>query len=140
MSNAKAPRNAKGQLLPGAVNNPNGRPKGSKNQITILRDNTELALRKYLESPRRAALAQKALDRVFDIAANGDDKEALSAIKLLMDKMLPNASAAKEEAAGGRSQRPIAIQIVNSTDATSGKPVAIIDGETGEIEYEDSDG
>ena len=131
-------RKANGQLLPGATLS-TGRVKGSKNQITVLRENTELALRRYMDSPRRAALAQKALDRLFEMAAEGSDKEALMASKILLDKMLPNAKA-PVEAVDATKGTPTVIQIINSTGSTTGKPVGFIEGDFEEIKVDgDSD-
>jgi hypothetical protein len=122
-----------GPWKPGQSGNPAGRKKGSKNKITVLRQNTELALRKYLDNPRRAALAYAALDRVFDIALNGEDKEALQASKIVLDKMLPNAKAETEGDSKG-SGKPIQIQIVNQTEQAAGKVVTVIEGEIADDE------
>jgi hypothetical protein len=126
MSN-EVERDEKGKFIKGQSGNPSGRQKGSKNHIVALRENTELALRDYLGSPDNQRKAMDAIDRVFDIATNGSDKQAVGAIKLLMDKILPNARSGVEEDAG--KQRPVAITIVNQTENTGAKPMTIIDGE-----------
>lgn len=120
-----------GKFVKGQSGNPAGRPVGSRNQITVLRENTELALRRYMDSPARAALAQKALDRLFKMSVEGNDKEALQAMKILFDKILPNAKSGIEDKSG--SKRPIAIQIINQTDKSAGSPVVLIDGEAEEV-------
>ena len=129
--NAPATRDNNGRFLPGQSGNPAGRAIGSKNHIVMLRENTELALREYLGSPASRKKAMKAIDRCMTIALNGEDKQALGAMKLLFDKLLPNASATADSE--GAKQRPVAITIVNQTKESSGSPVTVIEGESVEI-------
>jgi hypothetical protein len=131
MTDQAVQRNEKGHFVKGSSGNPAGRPQGAKNHIVMLRENTELALREYLASPASAKKALEAIDRCMTIAIEGDAKQALGAMKLLFDKLLPNAKASEE--AGGGKQRPVAITIINSTDGDAGSPVTVIDGESVDI-------
>lgn len=120
-------RNEKGQFVKGQSGNPAGKAPGTKNQITQLRENTELAMREYLNSEANRKKALRAIDRIFTIADTGGDKEAIAAMRLLFDKILPNARSGVEEESG--RQRPVAIQIVNHTGETGKPPVTIVDAE-----------
>ena len=80
---APAKRNELGQFLPGESGNKKGRPTGSKNEITILKQELELAVRQHL-SPE---IVKRILDVVCVKALQGD----MSAIKLIFDKCISNA-------------------------------------------------
>ena len=124
-------RDENGRFVKGMSGNPAGRPKGTRNHIVQLRENTELALRDYLASPDKQKLALAALDRLFRIALSADDKEAMQAMKLLFDKVLPNAKGGADD--GEKvAQKPIAIQIVNQTSEKATTPVTIIDTDAAE--------
>ncbi|MHC4372175.1 MAG: DUF5681 domain-containing protein [Planctomycetota bacterium] len=122
-------RNEKGHFVKGYSGNPLGRPKGTRNQITQLRENTELALRDYISSPENARKALKALDQLFSQAADGD----IQALKLLLDKVLPNVRAGADDG-GGEKQKPVAIQIVNQTSDKASNPMTIVDVKPLELE------
>ena len=64
------------KFVKGESGNPSGRPKGSKNQITLLRQSLELQLREAA-APNMAAVMQKAVD----LALEGDR----AMIKLLLE-------------------------------------------------------
>jgi hypothetical protein len=113
-------RDDKGRFLKGTSGNPAGKPKGSKNHLVALRRNTEVALREYMSTPENAKKALKALDALFTQAADGE----LAAMKLLFDKILPQARAGSDEGEGEK-QRPVAIQIVNQTSDKATSPVTI---------------
>ena len=123
---AVAKRDEHGRFIKGQSGNPAGRQKGSRNHIVRLRETTEHALRDYLASPSNQKRAMAALDRIFRIAEQGEDKEALQAMKLLFDKVLPQARGGNEDAEGMK-QRPIAIQIVNQTSDTATSPITVVD-------------
>jgi len=65
----------------GQSGNPAGRPKGSKNNITLMRQALEGELRLQI-GPQMAEIVQKALD----MAKEGNE----AMIKLLLDKTLPS--------------------------------------------------
>lgn len=71
-----ATRITKGKFLPGESGNPDGRPKGSKNKITLLKESLELMLRERSE-PKMVAV----LDQAIQLAMTGDR----SMIKLLLE-------------------------------------------------------
>lgn len=64
------------KFKPGQSGNPAGRPKGSKNQITLLKESLELALREQT-SDRMATVMERALE-----LAEGGDR---AMIKLLLE-------------------------------------------------------
>jgi hypothetical protein len=114
-------RDEKGRFPKGVSGNPAGRPKGTKNQITALRQNTELALRDYMASPDNARKAIKAIDRLITMASEGD----MQAMKLLFDKVLPNARAGADEGEASK-QKPVAIQIIQQTAEKATSPVTVL--------------
>jgi hypothetical protein len=124
-------RDGKGRFIAGQSGNPAGRPKGTRNQITQLRENTELALRDYMSSPENARKAIKAMDALFEQAAQGE----IAAMKLLFDKVLPNVRAGADDG-GTESQKPVAIQIINQTSDKATSPVKIttIDEDGNEVD------
>jgi hypothetical protein len=124
-------RDDKGRFVKGQSGNPLGRKKGSRNHIVALRENTEMALREYMSTPENAKKALKAMDALFEQAAAGE----VGAIKLLLDKILPNVRAGADEGEGEK-QRPVAIQIVNQTSEKATSPVKIttIDEDGNEVE------
>lgn len=130
---AVAVRNAHGQFVRGVSGNPNGKPIGTKSQITKLRENTELALRDYLADSAQQVKAMKAIDRIMDIALNGDEKVAVGAFKVLFDRLLPNAKQADESADTGH-RVPMILQIVNTTAGEKRRPVEVIEGIFDEVE------
>lgn len=84
-----AERNEKGQFVAGVSGNPNGRPKGKRNQITNLKQDLEIAVRENM-SPERV---QAVVDAMFAAAIEGN----VGAGKLLLDKVLSNAKEADDE-------------------------------------------
>lgn len=66
----------KGQFKRGQSGNPEGRPKGSKNQITLLKESLEVALRERSEPSM-----VKVLDKAVELALEGDR----SMLKLLLE-------------------------------------------------------
>ena len=69
-------RTEKGRFLPGKSGNPAGRPKGSKNKITLLKQELETELREFAAPQMREVLA-----KAFELAQAGDR----SMIKLLLE-------------------------------------------------------
>jgi hypothetical protein len=82
-------RNEKGQFLQGQSGNPAGRPKGVKNQITILKQSLELALRN-----KSAEHMEAVLDVAIKKALRGDNQM----IKLLVEQHMTKGSADEREA------------------------------------------
>ena len=98
-------RNEAGQFLPGVSGNPAGRPVSRKNQITVLKQDLEVALRQNVKPSEIHAIIQS----MVGLAKNGH----VGAAKLILDKVLTNATAVEdEERSAGRLQ--IVIQNVTS--------------------------
>lgn len=103
---------------PGQSGNPKGRPKNSKNKITLMKQALEGELRVQL-GPAMASILQIAIDKALE----GDTQM----IKLLLDKTLPTTKAADDEEAG---REKIHITIGRLPDRPEDGPV-IIQGEKG---------
>lgn len=78
-----------GMWKPGQSGNPAGRPKGSKNHIVELQRQLEIAVRDNLNP----SVIKGILERVAEEALAGNMKAA----KLILDKVLSNASTGGEE-------------------------------------------
>lgn len=91
-------RDEMGRFVQGQSGNPKGKPVGTKSWITIERENLELVLRKYLSDPKQMKKATAAVDRLFTLAMESDDKVSVQAMKVLFDKILPTPKAAEPEA------------------------------------------
>src|SRR6185312_16407745 len=89
---------------PGQSGNPAGRPKGAKNQVTILKQTLELQLREKAKSEM-----PKVLKKAIELALAGDRMM----IKLLLELHMSRASHQEDES-GGKSQ--VAVVIQNLTD------------------------
>jgi hypothetical protein len=101
----------------GMSGNPRGRPKGSKNKSTILREAMESKTDRMLSRE-----VPKVLKVVIDAAIKGD----MSAAKMILDRAVPviKAGDGNESALGGG----INITIKNLT-ADHGKTETVIEGE-----------
>ena len=125
-------RDEKGRFPPGQSGNPAGKAKGLRNYITHERLMLESALRDYVGHPDQAKKLLDGINRVLTIAIEGEDKDAISAMKLLLDRVMP-AMPAKEAEDGEKVERRLEIIIRTNPDAKV--PVqAVIDGEFTEIE------
>ena len=134
MANLPVVRDDKGRFITGQSGNPEGKAKGLKNYITHERLMLESALRDYVGKPEQAQKLLDGITRVLDIATLGDDKSAISAMKLLLDRVMP-AMPAKEEEAAERADRKLEIIITTNPSATV--PVqAYVDGDFTEIKEE----
>lgn len=134
MANDLVERDDKGRFVPGQSGNPEGKAKGLRNYITHERMMLEAALRDYVGRPEQAQMLLNGINRVLAIAAEGDDKTAISAMKLLLDRVMP-AMPLKEAEEGEKLDRRLEIVIRTNPQATS--PVqAIVDGEFTEITEE----
>ena len=119
-------RDEKGRFIPGTSGNPAGKAKGLKNYITHERLMLEAALRDYVADPAQAEKLLSGIDRVLSIALEGDDKTALTAMKLLLDRVMPAAPVKESEEAEKVDKR---LQIITQTNPEAKVPVkAVIDG------------
>jgi len=127
-------RDDKGRFLPGQSGNPAGKQKGLRNYITHERLMLEAGLRDYIADPTQAKKLLKGIDKVLDIAVDGEDKDAISAMKLLLDRVMPAMPPKEAEEAEKTDRR---LQIIIQTNPNAKVPVqAVIDGEFTEIEEE----
>lgn len=92
-----------------------GRPKGSKNRITLLRQSLELQLREKA-APDMAKVLQKAVD----LALDGDRAMIKLLLELHMSKAPPDAEKAADK---------VEINITSSGPAPKIQPVQVIDAE-----------
>lgn len=97
MAKKKQTRTVKGQFPKGVSGNPAGRPKGSKNEITLLKQSLELALRQ-----QAAPEIHGVLDKAIEMALEGHPGMIKMLVELHMSK------GANDEAKGGEK---VAIQI-----------------------------
>lgn len=84
-------RTAEGQYVEGTSGNPKGRPKGSKNRITILKMATEESWRE-----RNSYRLEQLLDIILDDALAGDK----SARKMIFDALVSKANVQEDKSAG----------------------------------------
>lgn len=105
----KPPRDEKSRFVEGYSGNPSGRPKGSKNRITLLRQSLELRLRE--------AAAPEILDvmtKAIELAKSGDR----AMIKLLLELHMSKQSAEQDQGV-----ERVEINITSSGGAQTVKPV-----------------
>jgi len=140
-------RDGKGRFLPGQSGNPAGKQKGLRNYITHERLMLEAGLRDYIADPSQAQKLLKGIDRILNIATAevvddkgkvigfaSDDKDALTAMKLLLDRVMPAMPPKEAEEAEKTDRR---LQIIIQTNPDAKVPVqAVIDGEFTTIEEE----
>jgi hypothetical protein len=125
-------RDEKGRFVPGQSGNPAGKAKGVRNYITQERLMLEAALRDYVADPKQSQQLLLGIDRVLSIAVKGDDKDAISAMKLLLDRVMPAMPPKMEEEAEKTDRR---LQIIIQTNPQATVPVqTVIDGEATVIE------
>lgn len=125
-------RDDSGRFVKGHSGNPAGKAKGIRNQMTLERLAFEKALRDYVHDPRQAEKLVSGIDRLLGIAQFAEkDSDAISAMKLMLDRVMPNMPPqVAEEASKTDNQLKIVIQ----TNPNAKAPVNIINAETGEIE------
>ena len=125
-------RDDKGRFVPGQSGNPEGKAKGLRNYITHERLMLESALRDYVGHPDQAQKLLDGIDRILKIAIHGDDQQAISAMKLLLDRVMP-AMPLKEADEDVKTDRKLEIIIITNPDAKV--PVqAVIEGDFTVIE------
>jgi hypothetical protein len=97
-------RQADGKFPSGTSGNPKGRPKGSKNEISALKQDVELALRQHVHPEK----LKKVIEKVLNKAANGN----MAAAKLIFDYFLSRVSDGDED---GKEQPAIRVIVENAT-------------------------
>lgn len=102
-----------GKWVKGVSGNPNGRPKGSKNKITILKMAAEEAWRE-----RNQDKLDMLLDLILDDALDGDK----SARKMVFESIISKANMSEDKAAGNKQQITVHRMIVEPT-GTKGNDV-----------------
>ncbi len=83
-----------GRFVKGQSGNPEGRPLSRKNQITNLKQDLEIALRREVTRSQ----VQGIINKMVDLAYEGN----VGAAKLILDKVLSNAKSEEETEAGDR--------------------------------------
>lgn len=132
MAKALVARDDKGRFVPGQSGNPEGKAKGLRNYVTYERLMLEAALRDYVGHPEQRQRLLDGIDRILKIAIGGEDAQAISAMKLLLDRVMPSMPL-KEAEEADRTDRKLEIIIITNPDAKV--PVqAVIDGDFTEIE------
>lgn len=122
-------RDARGRFVKGAVANPLGRKKGTRNWIVEQKLAFEAALRDYVASPSNARQFLSAIDNLMRIAAGegAEDKDSVAAMKILTDKFM---ASGPTEDDGPKAMPAIQIVIENHTkDAIPSRPTVVIDTE-----------
>ena len=80
---AETIRNEDGTFKKGVSGNPAGRPKGRKNQLTVLKQDLEIAVREHVK-PRQI---KSIMDKMVELALEGN----IGAAKIILDKTVTNA-------------------------------------------------
>lgn len=114
-------RDEQGRFPAGVSGNPAGRPKGTKNQITALQQELDLAIRQHLKPAKLQAIVSK----MADLAESGDKKAA----KLIFDSFISKAGSLAEEDEGNSGRKVVVFRVENATFAVAqehpAKPDAI---------------
>lgn len=117
-------RDDKGKFVEGHSGNPLGKARGVKNQMTLERIAFEKALRDYVHNPARAERLLRGIDRVLTIAESAaKDSDAVSAMKLLLDRVMPALPPSVGEEAEKTNTR---LEIIIQTNPNAPAPVTII--------------
>lgn len=114
-------RDDNGHFLPGKSGNPAGRPKSRRNELIVLKQDLEIAVRETLSVDR----VKRIVNRVAQMAEGGN----IAAAKLLLDKIISNASDAEDVPDNGRT---VVFKIENATFAA--KQQAAINSNAIEVE------
>jgi len=111
-------RNESGQFVKGESGNPKGRPRNVKNDITNLKQELELAVRRGVTTTDIQAIVKAMVEKAQD--------GSVQAAKLILDKTLSNAKEAEDlvEARGG-----IQVIVKNATLQVSTDANPPIEGE-----------
>jgi len=119
-----ATRDEKGRFVAGASGNPEGRPKGRKNLISMMKQDLEIAIRENLTE----ADVHNVVKSMLAEALKGN----VGAGKLILDKVMSNAKEAEDEkdTSGG-----LKIVIENATLDILQENNRIIDVKAEEVEH-----
>lgn len=117
-------RDDSGRFVTGFSGNPLGKARGVKNQMTLERIAFEKALRDYVHDPARAHRLLKGIDRVLMIAETAEkDSDAIAAMKLMLDRVMPVMPANVGEEAEKTNTR---LEIIIQTNPNASAPVTIV--------------
>ncbi len=109
-------RNDQGRFVEGQSGNPKGRPVSTRNQITKLKQNLELAVRENVSAEE----IQKIIAMMVNMAALG----SVPAAKLILDKVLSNAKVEEDAETGDKK---VTIYVRNATFGSPDSETEIID-------------
>ena len=88
MTDSVVARSSDGTFIPGVSGNPAGKPAGTKNRLTALKQDLEIAVRENVS----AKDIREIVGKMVDLAKEGNSKAA----KLILDKFVSNASEGEE--------------------------------------------
>lgn len=128
-------RDEQGRFVEGQSGNPAGKIKGTKNWLTLERLEFERVLRQYVSNEANAAKLLAGIDRVLTIAITAEkDKDAISAMKLMLDRVMPAIPPKFEEEAAKTDRK---LQIIIQTNPNATTPVkAVVEGDYTEVTEE----
>ena len=112
---AEVPRNPDGTFPAGVSGNPKGRPPSKRNQITNLKQDLEIAIRRNV----KATEIQQIVSKMVDLAKDG----SVQAAKLILDKTVSNAKDVEEVKQEGGGVRVVIENV------TVGRPTETIEAE-----------
>jgi len=105
-------RASDGTFVKGVSGNPVGRPKGSKNRITLLKMQAEESWRE-----RNSTKLDAVLDQILEDALDGDK----SARKMIFDALISKANVQEDKAAGNKQEIKVHRMVVNQGDSAEKK-------------------
>lgn len=105
----------KGRFKPGQSGNPEGRPKGSKNQITVLKESMELLLREEASPEDLRSVMREALN----LAKQGDRSMIKLILELHMSKGVTDI--------GGKATEKVEITINGPTEVKKEEKAPVLE-------------